>query len=326
MQSLKPLCSVVIVSYNNFHETTGPCLKSLQCANGELEIIVVDNNSNDVTKDALRLAGTEDPRIHIIFNKRNSGYAGANNLGAEQAGSPFLLLLNSDTEVLPNTITRLLKQMERLPELAMLGPVSNQTGNDQQIYTSATEPAEILAQGAEWCKQRCGSPFLTDILSFCCVLIRTDVYKQLQGLDESFGLGYYEDTDFNYRAAKAGLQLAITEDSFVYHRGSGSFSKTSATVRKMVKQNKALFRKKHGHGILAKHWRVKNADALKRYLASPLSGTTSEAIRYRFTNRYSLALQLYPNSPFKKLRYYLRLRKIRQHFKRLYNQDIKPLP
>ncbi len=81
------------------------------------------------------------------------------------------------------------------------------------------------------------------VLFFFCVLIRRNLYEELQGLDEDFGLGYYEDTDFVYRAIKAGKQMVISEKTFVYHKGKGSFSKVNGAVRKLMKKNKKLFRK-----------------------------------------------------------------------------------
>ncbi len=312
----RPQCSVIIVSYNNCAETTGPCLQSLSRENADLEIIVVDNNSDQKTLDALSSVADQTPRIRLILKDTNSGYSGGNNTGVKEASSDLLILLNSDTEVAPGSIARLVELMDRHPDWSMLGPVSNQSGNDQQIHTTGTTVQEILAEGAAWCAHSHDCHYPTDILGFFCVVIRKDVYNQLNGLDEAFGLGYCEDTDFNYRAVKAGLRLMITEDVFVYHRGSGSFSKTSPAVRKMVKQNKKLFRKKQGHGYNAAHWRLKNLAAMARYADPTLNDTSLADLRYKFSNRQTLARhrQLQPNSPIKRF-FYLRHRKaIEQQF------------
>jgi len=309
-----PRCSVIIISFNNFQETTGPCLRSLQQDPTNIEIIVVDNGSDRQTCQALEHATHTDSRIKPIFSESNRGYAGGNNMGVEAAASDILLLLNSDTQILADTIPRCLTLMEENPDWAMLGPVSNQTGNDQQIFTEGKSPDEILLQGKNWCDHAHNSHYQTDILSFCCVMIRTTIYRDLEGLDEAFGLGYYEDTDFNYRAVKAGLKLMITEDAFVYHRGSGSFSNTCPAVKKMVKQNKRLFRKKHGHGIIANHWRIKNLAAMERYIDAANKAYDRQDLQYLFRNRHKLASQLIPNSPLKKWSYFRRLKQIENQF------------
>ena len=310
----RPKCSVIIVSFNHYAETTGPCLQSLLADTTELEIIVVDNNSDKPTREELQGAAEKDPRIKLVLNKENSGYASANNIGVQHSTSPLLLLLNSDTELHPDSISCLTRLMTDHPDWAMLGPVSNQTGNDQQIHTTGQTTDTILAEGREWCRHSTGFHYGTDILSFCCVMVRKTAYIQLDGLDEEFGLGYYEDSDFNYRAVKSGLQLMITEDAFIYHRGSGSFSKTSKEVYRMVKRNKRLFRQKHGHGILAAHWRIKNLEALKRYAETSSEEFAIADLRYKFRNRLTLAEQLIPNSPIKKFFYYRGIRKVKNQF------------
>ena len=310
----KPPCSVIIVSYNNFDQTTGPCLRSLLHETSALEIIVVDNHSDQTTQEALRAAASQDPRLRLILKETNSGYSGGNNSGAREASSDLLLLLNSDTEVPPGAIPRLVEFMDAHPDWSMLGPLSNQTGNDQQIHTIGTTVQEILDEGASWCAHSHDSYYPTDILSFFCVVIRRDVYNQLNGLDEAFGLGYYEDTDFNYRAVKAGLKLMITEDVFVYHRGSGSFAKSSATVRKMVKQNKKLFRKKQGHGHNAAHWRLKNLAAMARYVDPAITDCPLAELHYKFNNRETMVQQLLPNSPIKRFFYLRKLATVKKQF------------
>lgn len=311
---MRPQCSVIIVSYNNFAETTGPCLQSLRQESADLEIIVVDNHSDQNTREALRSVAEQTPRIRLILRESNSGYSGGNNTGAREALSDILILLNSDTEVPPGAISRLVELMGAHPDWSMLGPVSNQTGNDQQIHTIGSTVEEILAEGASWCSHSRDCHYPTDILSFFCVAIRRDVYNQLNGLDEAFGLGYYEDTDFNYRAVKAGLQLMITEDVFVYHRGSGSFAKSSATVRKMVKQNKKLFRKKQGHGHNAAHWRLKNLAVMARYVDPAITDSPLAELQYKFNNRETMARQLLPNSPIKRFFYLCKLATVKKQF------------
>ncbi len=310
----RPPCSVIIVSYNNFDQTTGPCLQRLARKESDLEIIVVDNHSDQATQDALRAAAEQDPRLRLILKDSNSGYSGGNNTGVRESSSDLLILLNSDTEVLPGAIPRLVELMNEHPDWAMLGPVSNQSGNDQHIHTIGTTVQEILDEGATWCAHSHNCHYPTDILHFFCVVIRKDVYNRLNGLDEAFGLGYYEDTDFNYRAVKAGLKLMITEDVFVYHRGSGSFSKTSPAVRKMVKQNKKLFKKKQGHDHNSAHWRLKNLAAMARYIDQAIPDGPLKDLHYKFSNRQTLARQLLPNSPIKRFFYLRKLATIEKQF------------
>ncbi len=310
-----PLCSVIIVSYRNFEETTGPCLGSLAQSPENIEIIVVDNNSGISTKKKLALAAKKDPRIKLIFLDENKGYAAGNNIGVQAAKTELFLLLNTDTRVPVGSISRLTSLIEKHPQWDMLGPVTNNSGNDQHIYTSEKDPEKILHQGIHWCKHSANLDYQTDRLIFFCVLIRKKLYEELQGLDEDFGLGYYEDTDFVYKAIKSGKQLVITEKVFVYHRGKGSFSKVSGAVRKLMKQNKKLFKKKHGHGENTDHWRIKNLQAMTRYLEHLDKKIPAKNLEYAFSNRQEVAENLMPNSPIKRFFYRRNLKKTIARFR-----------
>jgi len=133
--------------------------------------------------------------------------------------------------------------MQQHPDWDMLGPVTNNCGNDQHIHTSGDDPEEILKQGLHWCNHSAKIDFETDRLIFFCVLIRRKLYEELGGLDEAFGLGYFEDTDFVYRARHLGKKLIISERIFIYHQGKGSFSKVSGAVRTLMKKTRNCSRK-----------------------------------------------------------------------------------
>ena len=310
------LCTVIIISFNYFEETTGPCLQSLARCLEDIEIIVVDNNSDEQTKQLLQQAARADSRIQLILLDENRGYAAGNNVGAQAATTPLLLLLNSDTQVPPGAISRLCALLDENPDWDMLGPVTNSAGNDQHIYCQGDSPEAILAEGAKWCANAAPISFETDRLIFFCVLIRTELYTALDGLDEAFGLGYFEDTDFVYRARKAGKKLVITEEVFVYHRGRGSFSKVSGAVRKLMKKNKKLFKKKHGHGDISAHWRIKNVQALNRYCTYLQQGMNPVKLQYSFTNRQNLAQILQPKSPLKRFFYKRRLQTVIHNYQK----------
>lgn len=79
--------SVIVLSYNRFAETTGPCLSSLRAdpALDDYEILVVDNASDDGTRSALRAAVRLHPAMRLMENPANLGYAGGNNGGMRVA-------------------------------------------------------------------------------------------------------------------------------------------------------------------------------------------------------------------------------------------------
>ena len=309
---MRPELSVVILSYNQFAATTGPCLESLAgVAAPDLEIIVVDNRSDEETRALLRQAAGRDPRVRLQLNEVNRGYAGGNNDGVALARAERIVLLNSDTRVLPDSLVLLASGLAASAKPVILGPVTNSAGNEQQIFVRPGSAAEILEQGERWCAHARDSSLATDQLSFFCVAMARETYLALGGLDEGFGLGFYEDTDFCCRAARQGIALRVLEGAFVYHRGSGSFRTMPAKTLELLRKNRQRFRAKNGP-VAQRHVREKNFAVLRGYLAEPAAARAGLSWRYRFANRLARARELRPNNVLKRLRYRWRLAQIRR--------------
>ena len=307
--------SVIILSYNNFKDTIGPCLQSLLAdpGNRHLEIIVIDNGSSDDTPARLQQTVAGHSHIRLRLNSGNRGFAGGNNDGAAMASGQVFILLNSDTIVPSGALLHLGNLMLKNPDWAMLGPVTNQAGNEQKIFTCETEIASVLQEGIDWCTHSCQDVFRSNRLDFFCVGIRRDVYQRFGGLDEQFGVGYYEDTDFSLQVKQAGLQMMLTEDVFIYHQAGKSFSrKGKHYVKKLMHANKKKLKRKYGCTVQLLHMRDCNLSILGHYvdMATQANGDTAPHLAYKFANRLALARTLLPNNPLKKWTYQRKLDKI----------------
>ena len=103
-----PIVSIIIVSYNTASLTEQCVTHALASTGfklGQIEIIVVDNNSTDNTPDIL---AKKYPSIKIIRNNKNLGFGAGNNLGVAHASSEYILLLNTDAFLLPESLSKLL--------------------------------------------------------------------------------------------------------------------------------------------------------------------------------------------------------------------------
>jgi len=311
--------SVVIVSYNNYDNCTGPCLQSLLQDPDDMEIIVVDNNSDSYTKSRLTELSQNESRIQVQLNTSNRGYAGGNNDGVALVKSDIVILLNNDTLVPIGSMGMLARLFSSYPDLDMVGPVTNSCGNEQQIHIEGTDVQSILVQGKDWCNHVNNYSFSTDLLGFFCVAMLKKVYENLSGLDENFGLGFFEDTDFCYRTHMAGMKMMITEDVFIYHQGSATFSKLPEKTKQLMKQNRELFRKKHGCLPVTCHVREKNLLAIKGYEDYLNTHGKNEGIRHRALNRLQIAALLRPNNPIKRFLYNKKLKSLQQYFYRTHS-------
>lgn len=313
--------SVVIVSYNQFDTTTGPCLNSLARSKDyeKMEVIIVDNNSSDGTVEQLKAFASKDDRMHLILNEKNRGFAGGTNDGVRAARGDVIVLLNSDTIVPDGSISKMARMVLDHEDYCIVGPMTNEAGNDQRIYTSSTDVDGILEEGRRWCSHVENYCYETDLLVFYCVAMKRKLYQELGGLDEDFGLGFYEDTDFCVRALRSGCKLLVAEDIFIYHQGSASFQKDPRRVKKLLRQNKEIFLRKNPKAKgEASHVRQKLLEVMERYssLASDAEGNSLEDLQYRFDNRLRLAESLKSKSFLKRFFYDGKLRSIQNNFKK----------
>lgn len=243
-----PRVSVIVVTYNNI-ELTKACLASLdEHSNHEnLEIIVVDNASADGTPDLLREWVTQAPNRKIILNDDNTGFAAGNNLGLAIATGEYLVLLNNDTYVTPGWIRTLYRHLQRNKNIGIIGPVTNNIGNEAKIQISYQNMEEMLLESAKYTHSHIGKVQNIHTAAFFCVMFSREIYETVGPLDEAFGRGFFEDDDYCRRVEQLGLSIACAEDVFIHHHLSASFNKLrSADRQALFEQNKATYEAKWG--------------------------------------------------------------------------------
>lgn len=296
--------SIIILSFNNYEETTGQCLNAL-AADPDFktwEIIVVDNASDGNTQQRLEEAKRHFPTVNFILNPQNVGFAAGNNIGIRLATGDIIILLNSDAFPTPGMLGRLVEHFKQDMKLGMVGPVTNAAGNEQCIYTNASDSmAEKTHEGLRYASSNECDILLAYRLDFFCAAIPRYVLDQVGLLDEDFGLGYYEDLDYSLRVKAAGFKLGVAENIFVYHRGSTSFGKLPRQTKELLKRNKRLIVQKHGAGVIFQHARQANLAMLSQYLKKINTGETIP--EYRIANRLQQAKNGLPKSWFKRWRH-----------------------
>jgi GT2 family glycosyltransferase/glycosyltransferase involved in cell wall biosynthesis len=245
-----PLVSIVVVTYNNL-ALTQACLASIEadrdCFRGE--VIVVDNASNDGTPEFLRQWSARSGH-RIILNDSNRGFAAANNQGLATAHGEYLALLNNDTQVTAGWTVTLRRHLQQHPELGLIGPVTNNIGNEARIDVFYQTPAEMPAAARKHTFRHCGELLRLPTLAFFCVMFPRTTYEKIGPLDEEFGLGFFEDDDYCRRVDQAGLGIACAEDVFVHHHLSASFDHMDRARRQaLFDKNKAIYERKWGRWI-----------------------------------------------------------------------------
>lgn len=292
-----PLLSLVVLGFRHFDKTTRACLDSLRpwLADPEVEVVVVDNASPDDSGAKTADWCAAFPSVRYLQSDHNRGFAGGMNWGAAHAHGQWLLLVNNDTVFPSHTIDALKRVIREVPsDVAMLGPVTNAAGNGQRLWKPGATHEEWLKIGA-WINTHPSHQLMPTYRSdFFCIAIRHDVWRQLNGLDTAFGLGYYEDFDFSLRLGQAGYRQSITEDVFILHAGSATFQ-GSPQARALIRRNKKLLLSKHPHARF-EHTRLGNLAVLQAYQSLQSTKQWTTELQARHDLRYGALVGDAPRS------------------------------
>jgi GT2 family glycosyltransferase len=243
----EPRVSVIVLTYNNL-PLTQACLKSLAESDyPNLELIVVDNHSTDGSPEWLRKWAEGRPDTRLVLNDTNTGFAGGNNIGLRVATGEYLVILNNDTYVTRGWIRTLLAHFKRDPKLGLLGPVTNNIGNEAKIEIEYGSMEEMATRSQRYTLAHPGNSVRLRTAAFFCVMMRRAVLDDVGELCEEYARGFFEDDDYCRRVERAGWTIECADDVFVHHHLSASFDALGATAkRELFERNKAIYEAKWG--------------------------------------------------------------------------------
>lgn len=232
--------SVIIVNYN-VAPFVLQAVASLQrqkfagqdCSEGLLEVLVIDNASSP--EDIACLEGLPSGVV-LVKNKRNVGFAAANNQGIERASGRHLCFLNPDTQALDGAFDAMLQHLYRHPEVGAVGPriwaddgrtVLLPPGDPPTLsfilsgLAGGTFPFVARRRSLAWHRHaitywRSRKPSFVTMLSGACIVSSRAVVDQVGGFDSRYFL-YYEDMDWCRRVRGRGFQLVYLPDAEVVH-------------------------------------------------------------------------------------------------------------
>lgn len=253
-----PEVTVIIVSYNTRELTLAAVRTLLENSPGlAMRVVVFDNASHDGSAEAVAAAF---PQVEVIANAENIGFAAANNRVAAEATTPYVCLLNPDTETHPGAINALLTFAKAHPEAGIVGgrtvfrdgslnPASCwRMMTPWSLFSSAIGLARLFPNSDLFNHEAMGgwrrdTVREVDIVVGCLMLVPTELWRQLGGFDERFFM-YGEDADICLRARALGYRPMITPDAVIMHL-VGASTKRHADKVCAVMQAKATLIRRH---------------------------------------------------------------------------------
>lgn len=253
----KPLVlSIVVVNFET-PDYTLECVRSIyknkpHCA---FEVIVIDNGSKDNSFERFR---EELPQVLCIESGANLGFSQANNLGINNARGNFILLLNSDTKILDNSLDKMLEHLMSNPHVGAMGP-RQLHGNGKLQLSWGTFPTLISEafrkllhyrlsindlKIRDYLEEKYAGSTDVDWVSGSCLMARKNALQDAGLLDGRFFM-YFEDIDLCRRMKDAGWRIHYNSDITILHYGGVSAKKNLLRVLVEYRRSQIYFTKKY---------------------------------------------------------------------------------
>ncbi len=251
--------SVVMVSYNTRDLMQQALRTVIEASAGlQVEITVVDNASHDGSADMVE---AEFPQVTLIRNSANVGFATANNAVFRRGHGRYVLLLNTDTIIRPDTLRCLMEFLDNHPETAAAGcKILNPDGTLQlESRRGFPTPAAAFCKLTGLSRLFPNSPRLArynltfldpeevsevDALSGSCMMVRREVLEEVGLLDEAYFM-YGEDLDWCYRMREAGWKIHYVPQTEIIHFRGESGRTQEMRIHYRKNRAMAIFVQKH---------------------------------------------------------------------------------
>ena len=303
----------LVISIINFRtgDLTLNCVRSVLSDLGDIpaRVIVVDNRSDDGSADRIAdwIAAQEPPvPVTLVRSATNSGFSGGHNQGIAAVRAEFYLVLNSDALTRPGFFATMLEAARADPQAGIFAPRLEYEDGTQQISCfrfpgpaselirgAATGPVTRVLARHDVPLAMPPAPDRIGWASFACILLRGAMIAAIGPMDEGYFL-YFEDTEYCWRARRAGWRIVhVPEARAVHFRGG------SAPVKALARQNKRLpayyyasrtrfFHRAYGwHGLMAANalWCIGRGIAhLRRLFGKPVPPANRREGRDIWTN------------------------------------------
>jgi len=221
---------------------------------GEIEFAVVANGCDKTNLDRLRQLGNELPYIvHLIEESENIGYGRGANKGLDflwqEGWFDYFSVTNDDVypsvDCLPQMVAAFDELIKAGQKPGLVGPVTNEISGNQRIdIGSYANVAEMQERARIWHLSHHSGATAAQQVRGLFFLVHPDCFSAVGGFDPRFGIGNFEDDDYNVRCIQAGFSLWIIDGAFLHHAGSSTFKELKIDYTKNIERNLGLILEK----------------------------------------------------------------------------------
>lgn len=250
------LLSIIIVNFET-PDYTLECVRSIyknrpHCA---FEVIVIDNGSKDGSLESIR---KETPQVVCIETGKNLGFSQANNLGINNSRGNFILLLNSDTKILDNSLDRMLEYLMANSQVGTVGP--RQLHGNAKLQLSWGSFPTLISEAfrklvhyrlslndlkiRDYLEEKYAGSTDVDWVSGSCLMARKQALTDAGLLDGYFFM-YFEDIDLCRRIKDAGWKIHYNSDITIVHYGGVSAKRNLLRVLVEYRRSQIYFTRKY---------------------------------------------------------------------------------
>lgn len=232
-------CDIIIPIYNS-PEWLKMCVYALYSNTPDEyigKVILMNDNSDELTCNCIENLKQKYSKIEVYKNENNLGFIKNVNRGMDKTNSEYILLLNTDCLLSKNTIPKLIEHMEKNKKIGLICPISSNAANlsyDIPEHYSYMQVDELFYKNFK------GMNFDACTVVGNCLMISRECMEKTGYLDEAYGMGYGDETDYQFKAHAKGFEAKVAIDTYVYHKSEVSFG-TSPEKQKRLEHNRKIF-------------------------------------------------------------------------------------
>ena len=236
-------CDIIIPVYKS-PEWVKLCVYSLfkNTKISEIGTVFLINDCDDsLTSNCLENLKNKYSKIKVLKNKKNMGFVKTTNRGMKEAmlgDSDYVLLLNTDCILSKNAISKMIDACEKNKKVGLICPISSNAAN---LTLEMFEGFSFMDMNRLLEKKFSGMVFDACTVVGNCLMITRKCIEKTGYLDEAYGMGYGEETDYQFKAMKNGFEAKVIIDTYVFHKSEASFGSSKEKQERQAKNAKLFF-------------------------------------------------------------------------------------